>query len=117
MVRHLWKTKFRGKLKQAHLLVDESPTPVRWLVVDAEAITGMDFSAGWAVMDLQRDLARKGVVLALTRVEASLLADLDRLEATGVIGTDRLFHSRKHCLKTYEIESATESNPLAAKEP
>lgn len=104
-------------VEQAHLLVDESPTLVRWLVVDAEAITGMDFSAGWVAMDLQRDLARKGVVLALTRVEASLLADLDRLEVTGVIGTDRLFHSRKCCLKTYEIESATESNPLAAKEP
>ena len=32
-------------VEQAHRLVNEAAAPVRWLVVDAGAITGIDFSA------------------------------------------------------------------------
>jgi MFS superfamily sulfate permease-like transporter len=102
-------------VEQTHLLVNESPTPVRWLVVDAGAITNIDFSAARALIDLQQDLSGKGVVLALARVNTSLRADLDRQEVTGVIGADRLFSSRKHCLATYQANNATEKNPPPAK--
>jgi MFS superfamily sulfate permease-like transporter len=86
---------------EAQRLVHESSTPVRWLVVDAEAITGADFSAARALIELQGDLARKGVVLALARVNAQLRADLDSQEVTRAIGVERLFSSRKHCLAAY----------------
>jgi MFS superfamily sulfate permease-like transporter len=85
-------------VEQAHLLVNEAPSPVRWLVVDAGAITGIDFSAGRALVELQQDLAKHGVVLALARVSPSLRADLDRQELTAAIGADHIFSSRKHCL-------------------
>src|SRR6516225_9310918 len=51
--------------EHARMLVHESPTPVRWLTIDATAITGLDFSAGRAVAELQQDLAKIGVTLAL----------------------------------------------------
>lgn len=88
-------------VEQAHLLVNESPAPVRWLVVDSGAITDLDFTAARALIDLQQDLARQGVVLALTRVSNSLKADLDRQEVSGVIGIDRIFNSRTQCLAAY----------------
>jgi len=93
-------------VEQAHLLVNESPSPVRWLVVDSGAITDLDFTAARALVDLQQDLAGKGVVLALTRVSNSLRADLDRQEASGVIGTDRIFNSRTQCLAAYRGTNA-----------
>jgi SulP family sulfate permease len=104
-------------VEEAHRLVNESPSPVRWLVVDAEAITGMDFSAARAIIDLQQDLARKGVGLTLTRVDTSLRADMDREEVTAAIGADRIFRSRKRCLVACRTENPTESNPLKEKRP
>jgi MFS superfamily sulfate permease-like transporter len=88
-------------VEEVHRLINESPTPVRWLVVDSGAITDMDFTAARALIDLQQDLARKGVVLALTRVSASLKVDLDRQEVTKALGPERIFTSRKYSLKAY----------------
>jgi sulfate permease, SulP family len=89
-------------VEEAHCLVSRAPAPVRWLAVDAGAITDIDFTAARALVDLQQDLARKGVVLALTRVSEGLKADLDRQEVTGVIGPARIFKSRTHCVEAYQ---------------
>ena len=92
---------------EAHKLVDEAREQVRWLVVDTGAITAIDFSAGRTLMDLQQDLAKQNVVLALTRVSPDLRQDLDALELTGVIGADRIFESRKASLEAYHAQSGT----------
>jgi high affinity sulfate transporter 1 len=94
----LYYANIKHFVEGAQRLVYESPAPVRWLVVDAGAITGVDFSAGRALVELQTDLAQKGVVLALARVNDELQKDLDSQEVTGAIGVDRIFKSRKHCL-------------------
>jgi MFS superfamily sulfate permease-like transporter len=90
---------------QARKLVDRSPLPVRWLVIDCSAITGIDFSAGRAVAELQQDLAKKGVVLALARVDPSRGAELERLGLTSLIGANRIFESRQVCLAAYRAEA------------
>ena len=85
-------------------LVNESPSPVRWFVVDGSAITSLDFSAGRAVAELQQDLAQQGVVLALARVKPKPQDDLDRLGLTALIGRDHIFPSRHQCLQAYAAE-------------
>jgi len=94
-------------VEEAHRLVSQASTPVRWLTVDAGAITDIDFTAARALIDLRQDLARKGVVLALARVSSGLRADLDRQEITGVIGADRIFNSRTHCVEAYQAAEAS----------
>jgi MFS superfamily sulfate permease-like transporter len=93
-------------VEEAHRLIRLSATPVRWLAVDAGAITDIDFTAARALVDLHQDLTRRGVVLALARVSNGLQADLDRLEITSVIGADRIFNSRTHCVETYQAVEA-----------
>jgi len=90
--------------EQALMLVTQSPSPVRWLVVDAGAITGIDYSAGRALKELQQDLAKQDVVLALARVCDSLREDMDRHELTQVIGVNRLFESRRESLEAYQLQ-------------
>jgi MFS superfamily sulfate permease-like transporter len=97
--------------EQARLLVAQSPSPVRWLVVDAGAITRIDYSAGGAIRELRQDLAKHGVVLALTRVSASLREDLDRQELTEAIGAGRIFGSRRDCLAAYESQGLSNNLP------
>jgi MFS superfamily sulfate permease-like transporter len=72
-------------------LVGPAPSPVRWLVVDAEAITNVDYTAARMVRQLQQELVQCGVVLALARVSLSLKADLDRHLLTEIIGPARIF--------------------------
>ncbi len=82
-------------------LATGSPTPVRWVAVDTGAITAVDFTAGKELKQLQQDLAKQNVVLALSRVSESLRRDLNRLDLTQVIGESRIFVSRHECLQAY----------------
>ena len=88
--------------QQAWHLVAHSPAPVRWLVVDAGAITDVDCSAGDMLKELQGEFADRGVALVLTRVSESLRADLDRQQLTEAIGVHRIFASRRDCLAAYQ---------------
>ena len=89
---------------EARGLIHDSPTPVRWFVVDCGAITGIDYSAGRALADLHQDLAQKGIVLALARIQARHHGDLFQLGLTQLIGESRLFRSRHECLEAYRKE-------------
>ena len=77
--------------EEARGLVGPAPSGVRWLVVDAEAITNVDYTAARMVQQLQKELVHGGVVLVLARVPLSLKADLDRHLLTEVIGPARFF--------------------------
>jgi MFS superfamily sulfate permease-like transporter len=77
--------------EQIRGLVGPTPSPVRWLVVDAEAITNVDYTAARVVRELHQELADRGVVLVFARAPASLRADLDRHLLTEVIGPAQFF--------------------------
>ncbi len=87
---------------QVRRLVDESPSPVRCVIVDAGAITSIDFTAGHAVLELEQELASQGVVLALARVNPRGRADYDRMGLTAAIGAERMFTSRHDALRAFE---------------
>ena len=76
---------------QIRCLVGPNPSPVRWLAVDAEAITNVDYTAARTVRQLHKELADGGVVLVFARASLSLKADLDRHRLTEVIGPARFF--------------------------
>jgi high affinity sulfate transporter 1 len=90
--------------EQVRKLVEQSPSPVRWLVIDARAITGLDFTAGRALADLQQDLAKAGVVLALIVVQVRHHGDLENMGLVNLIGAKRIFNSRQACLDAYRLE-------------
>jgi len=96
---------------QARGIVRESPTPVRWFVIDCGAITGIDYSAGRALADLQQDLAQAGIVLALARVQERHQGDLEQMGLTKLIGENRLFDSRHECLQAYRLEVESKGSP------
>ncbi len=87
--------------EQARMLVSRSPTPVRWLVLDTGAIADIDYTAGNMLRELQHDLAKQGVVLALTRVSDALREGLQREQLTDVIGSNHIFGSRRDCIAAY----------------
>jgi sulfate permease, SulP family len=64
---------------------------VRWLVVDAEAITNVDYSAARILRDLNQDLKQINVEFSFARSAPSLRADLIRHRVIEVIGEERIF--------------------------
>lgn len=99
-------------VEQVRGLVGPAPSPVRWLVVDAEAITNLDYTAARMVRQLQQELARCGVVLVLARVSLYLKADLDRHLLTGVIGPARFFERLHDALAAFpEFKDPAQTAP------
>jgi sulfate permease, SulP family len=90
-------------------LVAPVPSPVRWLVVDAEAITNVDYTAARMVRQLQQELVRRGVLLGFARVSFSLGADLKRHRLTEVIGPVRLFDRLHDALAAFTAQGQSES--------
>jgi sulfate permease, SulP family len=82
-------------------LVGPHPSPIRWLVVDAGAITRVDYTAARMVRDLQQDLANGGVELVLAHVQSDLKPDLERHHLTGVVGENRIFDRLHEALDAF----------------
>jgi MFS superfamily sulfate permease-like transporter len=76
---------------EARALVERAPTPVRWFIVDAGAITDIDYSAAQSIRDLLEDLARQGVSMVFARVSPYLRSDMDRHGITAATGEPRIF--------------------------
>ena len=76
---------------EVRALVECAPTPIRWFIVDAGAITDIDYSAAQSVRDLLEDLARQSVAVVFARVSPYLRSDMDRHHITAAIGEMRIF--------------------------
>ena len=85
---------------EVRALIKYAPTPVQWFVVDAGAITDVDYSAARSMRDLCTELTQRGIVLVFARVNAYLRSDMDRHGITEVIGTEKIFTKLHHALET-----------------
>jgi SulP family sulfate permease len=79
-------------------LVVAAATPVRWLILDAGAITSIDYSAAHVLADLQQELIRRGISLVMVHAETSLLSDLKRHRLSDIIGADHIFDTLREAL-------------------
>ena len=71
--------------------VAASPEPVSWVVLNTEAIVDVDVTAADVLEDVRRQLAERGIVLALARLKQDLR---DTLAPTGIIdriGEEHIF--------------------------
>jgi len=76
---------------EVRVLVDRAPVPVRWLIVDAGAITDIDYSAAQTIRDLLEELAHRRVDVVFARVSPYLRSDMDRHHLITAVGEKRIF--------------------------
>jgi len=84
---------------EVRALVKHAPSPVHWFVVDAGAVTDLDYSAARTVRELCEELTRSGVTLVFARVSDYLRADMDRHGITAAIGAARIFPTLHEALE------------------
>jgi SulP family sulfate permease len=88
--------------RDARGLVAGAPKPLSFLVVDAGAITSIDYSAARMMRQLIGDLAAGGVTLVLAHVSPSLQADLVRHRLMEAIGSEHLFDTLRSALSAMD---------------
>lgn len=81
-------------------LTHDAQPPLRCIIVEASAITNVDFTAAHAVRDLVRLLAAQGVTVIFGRVSPSLRADMDRHGITAAVGAAHIFTTLHDALAT-----------------
>jgi sulfate permease, SulP family len=84
--------------------LDAATAPVRWLVLNTEAIVEIDITAADAVHTLCDELDTRGVVLALARVKQDLLHDLRHSGLADRIGTHRIFPTLPTAVAAFKEE-------------
>jgi MFS superfamily sulfate permease-like transporter len=89
-------------LEEVSEVVQPIPSAVRWVVVDAEAMTHVDYTAAQMVIQLKKDLTEAGIELAFARVPWDLRSDFDRHHLTETIGTAMFFNRLHDAIAAFE---------------
>ncbi len=86
-------------------LVAAPGAPVRWLVLDAQAITDIDVTAVETLHSLHRELKTKGIALKIAHANRPLRALLEATGLEGEIGEASFFPSVHECVKAFKAAS------------
>ncbi|HKN20326.1 MAG TPA: SulP family inorganic anion transporter [Terracidiphilus sp.] len=89
-------------LEEVSKVVQPMPSAVKWVVVDAEAMTHLDYTAARILKRLKGNLDQAGVELAFARIPWDLRSDFDRHHVTEVIGADRIFNRLHDAIAAFE---------------
>lgn len=98
---------------RALAFIDAETEPVRWFLLNAEAIVELDLTAADAVRDLHDELTARGITFAMARVKQDLRAQLDRGGLLEVIGPERLYPTLPVALEAYEAHRQLASGAAA----
>ena len=89
--------------RRALAAVDSAAGPVRWFVLNAEAVIEIDVTASDALEDLSEELTRRDVVFAMARVKQELREQLARGGLLARIGEDRIFPTLPTALEGFDV--------------
>ena len=89
-------------VERVRQLILASPTPVRWFLLDAQAITDIDVTAAEALHSLNGELKKDGVVLKVAHANRPLREILERIGFTREISQESFFPSVHECVEAFE---------------
>jgi MFS superfamily sulfate permease-like transporter len=89
-------------VEEVSLVAEPTPSAARWVVVDAEAMTHVDYTAARVMMRLHENLAQAGIELGFARVPWDLRSDFDRHHLTEAIGPARIFNRLRDSIAAFE---------------
>jgi MFS superfamily sulfate permease-like transporter len=88
--------------EEVRCLAVQAPMPVRWLIVDAESITHLDYSAARVIERLQKKLKSADTQLGFARMPFGLRADFARHRLNEAIDPALIFSRLHGALDAFE---------------
>jgi SulP family sulfate permease len=89
-------------VERVRQLIATSPTPVRWFLVDAQAITDIDITAAEALRTLNKELHQHGIALKFAHANRPLRRVLERIGFTSEIGRESIFHAVHEAAEAFQ---------------
>lgn len=86
-------------------LIGPAPSRIHWLVVDAEAVTNIDYSASRVIAQLTEQLAEAGVALGFARMPLSAADDFQRHHLAEIIPATMVFDNLHQSVQAFELTS------------
>ncbi len=91
-------------LEEVERLVTTSPEPIRWFVLDAQAMVDVDTTGAGALRQVITMLDKRGVTFAVSRAERSFRSWLERYELMELIDPRRFFPTNRHAAAAFRKE-------------
>ena len=85
-------------------LVTRATTPVKWLVLDVEAMVDIDTSGAEVLHQVLSEMADRRVTVALSRANPELIDWLKRYNLLESIGDEHIYPTNRHALAAYREE-------------
>ena len=90
-------------------LVTQAPTPVRWFVLDAQAMVDVDTTGAGVLGQAITLLKKRNITFAVSRADRSFRSWLERYHLMELIDPDRFYPTNRHAAQAFRQspESAT----------
>jgi len=85
--------------EEVQSLVKSAESPVKWFILEARAITEIDYSASQTIRDVVKELSVRNVAFIVSGLAPDVKAQFDRDGLTDLIGVDRFFNHLENALE------------------
>jgi SulP family sulfate permease len=92
----------RFVMERLENLVAETEPPIKWVIIDAQAITDMDITAAQRFADLHRQFEESGVDVKIADATRPFMEQLEKVGLSAAIGTQEFYVSVKKAVEAYE---------------
>ena len=91
--------------EEVEKLVTQAATPVKWFVLDAEAMVDIDSSGAETLHQVLTSLTHRGVTVALSRANQTTTNLLVHYHLLELIGEKRLYPTNRHAVAAFRQET------------
>ena len=100
--------------EEVEKLVTQAATPVKWLVLDAEAMVDIDTTGLETLHQVLTMLTKRGVTVAVSRANQSTAALLENYHLLHLIGENRLYPTNRHAIAAFRKETGQATQETTA---
>jgi MFS superfamily sulfate permease-like transporter len=93
-------------LDDVERLVTQSPTPVRWFVLDAQAMVDVDTTGAGVLGQAISMLKKRHITFAVSRADRSFRSWLEKYELMGLIDQKRFYPTNRHAAEAFREDLA-----------
>jgi MFS superfamily sulfate permease-like transporter len=90
--------------EEVEKLLTQATTPVKWLVLDVQAMVDIDTSGSEVLNQVLSRSAERGVTVAISRADESMAALLAQYHLLELIGENRLYPTNRHAIAAFRQE-------------
>jgi SulP family sulfate permease len=92
-------------LDEIEQIVERAPTPVRWFVLDAEAMVDVDTTGAGVLRQAIMMLTGRNVTFAVSRADRAFRSWLEKYELMELIDEQRFYPTNRHAAAAFRGES------------